>query len=66
MSNRKFTRQELNEKLNAASDRFVEKYSHAYAHGVFYTSLVNVLVDLPLHKQREILNVLNSLALKED
>lgn len=66
MSNRKFTRQELNEKLNAASDRFVEKYSHAYAHGVFYTLLVNALVDLPLHKQTEILKVLDGLAIKEN
>lgn len=66
MATRKLARQEINDKLNIAGDRLAAKNSHAYAHGVFHTSLVNAMTDLPLHKQLEILQVITALANKED
>ena len=66
MTLKKLTRQEINEKLTNAGNLLVQEKSHAYAHGVFHSSLVGALAELPLHKQLEILHVISSLALKKD
>jgi hypothetical protein len=54
----KYTRQEINQALKEFSDVTYKKYgSYSYAFGAVEGQLVSLMVDLPKHKQAEILSV---------
>ena len=62
MSKAKCTREFIDQQLTLfvrAAEK--EHKSNDYACGVLTTLLTNAMVDMPLHKQKEIMSVLNTL-----
>jgi hypothetical protein len=58
----KYTRQEINQALKEFSDVTYKKYgSYSYACGAVEGQLVSLMVDLPKHKQAEILSVFKAM-----
>ena len=58
----KYTRQEINQALKEFSDVTYKKYgSYSYACGAVESQLLNVMIDLPKHKQAEILSVFKTM-----
>lgn len=58
----KLTRNEINCKLQELCDITYAKYeSYAYVAGVFQSQLTDVMIDMPKHKQAEILKIIASL-----
>lgn len=66
MSRAKYTRESINQTLTLFTRAAEKEYgTHAYACGALTTLLTNAMVDMPLHKQKEIMVVLSELVSKD-
>lgn len=58
----KLTRNEINCKLQELCDITYAKYeNYAYVAGVFQSQLTDAIIDMPKHKQAEVLKIIASL-----
>jgi hypothetical protein len=65
MSRAKYNREMINQTLTLFTRAAEKEYgTHAYAAGALTTLLTNAMVDMPLHKQKEIMVVLSELVTK--
>lgn len=65
MSKAKYNRDSINQTLTLFTRAARDEYgTDAYACGALTTLLTNAMVDMPLHKQKETMSVLNELVTK--
>jgi hypothetical protein len=65
MSKAKYNREMINQTLTLFTRAARKEYgTDAYAAGALTTLLTNAMVDMPLHKQKEIMVVLSELVTK--
>lgn len=65
MSRTKYNREAIDQTLTLFTRAAEKEYgNHAYACGALTTLLTNAMVDMPLHKQKEIMSVLSELVSK--
>jgi len=66
MSKTKYNREFINQQLTLFTSAARKEFgTDAYAAGALSTLLTNVMLDMPLHKQKEIMSVLSELVSKD-
>lgn len=66
MSRAKYTRASIEQTITLFTRAAEKEYgSHAFAAGALSTMLAAAMEDMPLHKQKEIINTLSKLAFKD-